>query len=311
MKNRGRACLLLTAYYLLFLLSACGTKTPPSLKAYEKPVAPTELSAIHREDKVTLEWTYPESLRTILKGFQVLRSSGQGFERIAFLSNDKSSFDDTGFKLGSKYKYNVIAKNFKDVLSKDSNIITVIPQHLPVPPTNVSFSIKTDAVELSWNPSDAGSCYNIYKTAEKGRYVGSPLNLEPVCAASFKDNKISPDRHVFYSIRALLNTQIKDEGYASGEVEVNPSLFVPSAPSDIRAVRTEGSVYLTWKEAREQWVKGYGVYRKVAGDAEFRKLSEVRMPVFVDNTKIIGRVWYAIKALSFSRESEAVTVEVE
>lgn len=298
-------------YCLLLLLSACGTKTPPSLKAYEKPPVPTELSAVHREDKVLLTWTYPESLRTILKGFQVLRSEGQGFERIAFLSNDKSSFEDTGFKPGSRYKYNVIAKNLKDILSMDSNIITVRPLPLPSPPAGISFSVKADSIELSWNLSGAGVCYNIYRAAEKGRYVEAPLNREPVCAAIFKDDKLFPDRTVFYSIRALLNTPIKDEGYASGEVEVNPSLFVPSAPLDISATRTEAGVYLTWKEASEQWVKGYEVYRKMAGEAEFKKLSEARIPVFVDNAKITGRVWYAIKALSFSRVSEAITVEVE
>lgn len=311
MKNRGRACLLLTTYYLLFLLSACGAKTPPSLKAYEKPPAPTELSAVHREDKLVLSWTYPESIRPIIQGFQVLRSEGQGFERIAFLSNDKSFFEDAAFKHGSRYKYNVIAKNLKAVLSSDSNIITVMPQPLPAPPAKINFSIKADSVELTWNSSEAGVCYNIYKASEKGRYDETPLNKEPVCGAFFHDDKLFPDRSVYYTLRALLNTPIKDEGYASGEVEVTPAYFIPSAPTDIRAVRTEAGVNLTWKEAPERWVKGYAVYRKTGDEAEFKKLAIVIGPVFKDNAKISERVWYAIKALSFSGESEAVSAAVE
>lgn len=311
MKNRGRVCLLLTAYCLLFLLSACGTKTLPSLKAYEKPPAATELSAVHREDKILLTWTYPESLRTNLKGFQVLRSEGQGFEKLSFLSNDKSSFEDIGFKPNNRYRYTVVAKNLKDVLSEDSNIVTVLPRPLPAPPENVRFSIKADSVELSWTGSGEGVCYNIYRTNEKGIYSDAPVNREPVCVVFFKDDKLFPDRPVFYSLRALLNTPIKDEGYASAETEVNSSLFVPSAPSDVRAVRTEAGIYLTWKEAPERWVKGYEVYKKIAGETEFKKLSKVRIPFFTDNAKIAGRVWYAIKALGFSHGSEVVSIEVE
>ena len=38
----------------LCFLAACGKKGDPTLKAYEKPAAPSTLSAMHREDRPAL-----------------------------------------------------------------------------------------------------------------------------------------------------------------------------------------------------------------------------------------------------------------
>ncbi|MCX5719988.1 MAG: hypothetical protein NT055_08565 [Nitrospirae bacterium] len=304
---------LLTFYFLLltfFFLVSCGKKGPPTLKAYEKPEKPPGITAIHREERIILSWSYPDNLRNTLKGFQVLRLESDGFERVAFIKNDQSLFIDTTFKLNVTYQYKVIAQNLKDVLSADSNIITVIPKALPSPPENIRFTITSDSIELHWSSSGEGICYNIYKTTEKNKYADTPLNREPVCMISFRDTFLLPDRIVYYTIRALLNTMIRDEGYASTEVEVNPSHFIPSAPSDLRVVKGDDKVYLLWKENTETWVKGYRIYRKRDGQTEFTPIGEVTTPTFTDTEKINKKVWYMIKALGPSRESDAVTGEI-
>jgi fibronectin type 3 domain-containing protein len=304
---------LLTFYFLLltfFFLVSCGKKGPPTLKAYEKPEKPPGITAIHREERIILSWSYPDNLRNTLKGFQVLRSESDGFERVAFIKNDQSLFIDTTFKLNVTYQYKVIAQNLKDVLSADSNIITVIPKALPSPPENIRFTITSDSIELHWSSSGEGICYNIYKTTEKDKYADTPLNREPVCMISLRDTFLLPDRTVYYTIRALLNTMIRDEGYASTEVEVNPSHFIPSAPSDLRVVKGDDKVYLLWKENTETWVKGYRIYRKRDGQTEFTPIGEVTTPTFTDTEKINKKVWYMIKALGPSRESDAVTGEI-
>ena len=159
-------CLVLTVYCLSL---SCGKKSPPTLKAYEKPEKPSGLTAIHREERIILSWSYPDNLRHTLKGFQVLRSESDGFEKIAFIKNDQSLFIDTAFNLNVTYQYKVIAQNLKDVMSADSNIITVIPKALPLPPENIRFAITSDSIELHWSSSGEGICYNIYKTTEKDK----------------------------------------------------------------------------------------------------------------------------------------------
>lgn len=293
----------------LFLLS-CGKKAPPTLKEYERPEAPKGLTAVHREEKMTLLWSYPGSLKTTLKGFEVLRSEDGGFERIAFLKNSETVFIDEKFRVDVTYRYKVIARNLKDVPSADSNVVTVAPGHMPPPPEGLQFAVKADAVALSWKSSGEGVCYNIYKTLEKGRYSDVPMNPAPVCATAFADNALVPDRSVFYRIRALHNTPVKDEGYFSEEIEVNPSDFVPAAPTDPRVVRTDDKVFFMWKESSESWVKGYRVYRKIEGEQDIILLGEVKIPTFA--TERIGKkATYKIRAAGPERESDSLVVEVQ
>jgi len=292
------------------LLTACGKKGPPTLKAYERPEAPSSLSALHREDKIILQWSYPDSRRQTIKGFHILRWEGNGFEQRSFVGNDKGIFIDTAFKLNTTYRYKVVALSMKDVLSDDSNIITVTPRPLPSPPDDIRLEIKDDSIEISWNASGRGVCYNVYKTRQKGGYADIPLNNKPICTTSFRDI-VEPDSPVYYRIRALLNTDIMDEGYASEELEVNPSGFIPSPPSDIRAVRNGYRIYLMWKEAPETWVKGYRVYRRAEGESMFSLVGEVRIPAFTDTVKASGAVSYMIRTAGPSVESRPLVVNVD
>lgn len=300
-------CSFLLISLLLFI--SCGKKGPPTIKAYEKPQAPSGLTAYHREDKMILAWSYPDNLRSSLTGFQVLRSEKDGFERIGSVKNSQSSFVDETFKPDVAYNYKLVAQNLKGVSSSDSNIITVTPKPVPATPEAIRFAVKADSVALSWKSSEEGACYNIYKTAEKGKYGGAPLNKAPVCAPSFTDGAVSPERSVYYTVRALRMTDVRDEGYPSEELEVSPSQFVPSALSDLRVVKGD-KIYLMWKESPEPWVRGYRVYRKIDGEQEFILLNEVKLPTFIDTEKIDKKFWYMIKAVGPAMESEPLVVEV-
>lgn len=311
-KNKGLRffCLPLTVSCLLFLSLSCGTKSQPTLKGYEKPQVPSDVSAVHIEDKIILSWSYPDNLRQSLKGFHVFRQKGDSLEKIAFMANDKGSFTDKDFSEDNTYTYKVVAESMKGISGYDSNTITVTPRALPSPPGDIRFEIKSDSVFLSWESGAKGVCYNIYRSTEGGRY-GAPLNREPVCDMSFKDSSLFPDKTVYYSIRALLNTDIKDEGYASKELEIKPSDFVPSTPSDLRIIAGNDKAYLLWEASPESWVKGYRIYRKTEGEAEFRLIGEVKAPVFTDTGLRYKKAWYMIKALGPEAESEPLAGETK
>lgn len=311
-RNKGFKfiCSLLTASCLLLLSLSCGKKSPPTLKGYERPQSPSGLFAIHREDSIILFWSYPDNLRQPLKGFHVFRQKDGSFAKIAFIANDKGSFIDKDFKENNTYRYKVIAESMKGTSSDDSNTITVMPRTLPSPPGDIRFEIKSDSIFLSWKSYAEGVCYNIYKTTERGRYGEAPLNREPVCGTSFKDSSLFPDKTVYYSMRALLKTEIKDEGYASGELEINPSHFVPSPPSDLRIVSSDGKAYLLWEASPESWTRGYRIYRRIDGESDFKMIGEVKAPAFTDTGKIDKKVWYMIKALGPEAESEPLPGEI-
>lgn len=298
----------------LFLISlvipACGRKAPPTLKAYEKPQPPSGLTAVHRQEKILVSWSYPDNLRSTLKGFQVMRAEGEGFERRGFVGNEGNSFTDDRFSPDTSYQYRVMAQNLKDILSDGSNIVTVTPKRVPPPPGDIQVSAANDAVQLSWQSSGEGVCYHVYRTTEKGRYSDAPIHKDPVCSTSFSDTTLFRDKPVYYTIRAFHNTPLLDEGYPSAEIELTPSLFVPSAPTELRGVRAQGKILLMWRESPETWVKGYRVYRKKEREKEFTLLDEVKVPTFTDTGKVGKKVRYMVRALGPSQESEPSVTEV-
>ena len=301
-------CYLLSMFCVLFLLYSCGKKGDPTLKSYEKPIPPSGLKAIHRESEIILSWEFPKDKEPTIKGFHLMKSipplvkgGGGDFEKLAFLEPDKHSYIDADFKINSDYKYKIISQNMRGIISNDSNIINLIPKTVPSPPQNILFKVEYDTLILNWKSTENGILYNIYKSHEKGIYNLIPFNKEPTKENSFKDN-LDIKKPVYYTIRSLRGSDIRDEGSASEELEINPSKFIPSPPEGLHAVATEENVYLIWKEAPETWVVGYRVYREINKKEGFIFIGEPQTPAFLDIDKPLTKRSYRITALGPSKE---------
>jgi fibronectin type 3 domain-containing protein len=290
-------CLLLTA---CCLLTSCGKKGDPTLKSYEKPDPPSVLRAIHRESEIILLWEFPKDKEPAIKGFYLMKSTGGDFEKIATLENNKRSYIDNDFKTGSTYKYKIVSQNLKGIISNDSNIIQIVPEISP-PPGNILFKIEHDSLILNWESAGDRIMYNIYKSNEKGTYQLMPVNKEPVKETSFRDN-FDIKGPVYYTIRSLVGSDIRDEGAASEEIEINPFEFIPSSPSGLQAVVKKENVYLIWKEAPETWVAGYKVYREINKKEGFIFIGETQTPAFLDKDKPSTKRNYRVTALGPSKE---------
>ncbi len=301
-------------FCVLFLLYSCGKKGDPTLKSYEKPIPPSGLKALHRESEIILSWEFPKDKEPTIKGFHLMKSippipflvkEGVGdFEKLAFLEPDKRSYIDTDFKINSDYKYKIISQNMRGIISNDSNIVNLIPKTVPSPPQNILFKVEYDTLILNWKSTENGILYNIYKSPEKGIYNLIPFNKEPTKENSFKDN-LDIKKPVYYMIRSLKGSDIRDEGSASEELEINPSKFIPSTPEGLHAVATEENVYLIWKEAPETWVVGYRVYREINKKEGFIFIGETQIPVFLDRDKPLTKRSYRITALGPLKEGSS------
>lgn len=298
-------CLLLA---VCVLLSACGRKGQPTLKSYEKPAPPSGLSAIHRESEILLSWDFPKDKEPTLKGFYLMRSSGGDFEKLAFLENDRRSYTDTTFQIGTLYKYKIVAANLRGITGKDSNIITVKPETPPPPPKSVSCKAGRDSLLLAWESAGAGILYNVYKSYKQGVYSFRPLNKAPLTETSLTDS-LDAKKVVYYTIRSLRGDAWRDEGNASEEIKIDPSEFVPSSPENLQAVATEESVYLTWKEPPETWATGYKVYRRIEGEKDFKLIGETLIPSFIDREAPSTKRNYMVTALGPSREGPPAEID--
>lgn len=291
-------CLLFIVYCLL---SSCGKKGDPTLKSYEKPEPPSGLRAIHRESEIILSWEFLKDKEPAIKGFHLMKSTGGDFEKISFLENNERSYIDRDFKIGSKYKYKIVSRNLKDVISVDSNIVDIEPKSPPAPPGTLSFKIDCDSLTLTWEGTGEGISYNIYKSEKRGLYSLMPVNKEPIKGTYFSDN-FDIKKAIYYTIRSLAGGDIRSEGPASEELEINPSEFVPSTPVDLQVVVTEENVYLIWKEVPETWVGGYRIYRELNKEEGFILIGETQTPSFLDKNRPVKKRNYGVTAMGPSKE---------
>ena len=291
-------CLLLVA---CSLLASCGKKGEPTLKSYEKPSAPSELKAIHRESEITLLWNFPKGKGPSLKGFHLMKSTGGAFDKIAFIESDHRSYTDKDFQTEHTYKYKVISESLKGITSNDSNILEIKPKSPPTPPGNISFSIEHDSVTFTWKSAGEGIFYNIYKGDTTGTYPLMPLNRAPLADTYFKD-AFTINKSVYYSIRSLAGGEFRDEGPASEEIRIDPSAFVPPAPKGVQAAVTEENVYLIWREPPETWITGYRIYRETGKEDGYVLIGESQTPSFLDKDSPLTKRNYRVTAVGPSKE---------
>lgn len=292
-------CFLLSVFCCFF--SACGKKGEPTLKSYEKPPPPSSLSAVHRESEILLTWSFPKGKESFIKGFHLLKSSGEEFREIAFLDKNIRSYADAVFSAGDEYRYKMISENLRGIFSNESNVLLIKPLTTPDPPENLSLKVGHNSLTITWERARNGTLYNVYKSEKSGLYPLSPFTKEPLKETFFEDG-INAAKTFYYTVRSLLGGEFRHEGASSIEIKADPAEFVPSPPGNLQAVPTEISVYLIWKESPEEWVRGYRVYRETDSEG-FKLIGETLTPSFVDREKASIPSNYRVTASGPSKES--------
>ena len=308
-------CILFTAF---FLLTACGKKGDPTLKSYEKPETPSQLTAVFRPSEVILTWGFPKANEEAIKGFYLMRSSLQpspsvnavwgDFEKVALIESSKRSFTDTDFQHGDSCKYKIISQNLRGITSKDSNTVEVKLKMVLAPPAGVSFKVEDNSVLLTWKGTGEPVSYNIYKSYTQGVYTVAALNKKPVKESLYKD-AFDPSKIVYYTVRSVSGDEVHYESTASEELQVSPSELIPSSPSNLQAVATKDSVVLVWSEPRETWVTGYKVYRETNKKEGFVFLGETPVPSFTDNDRPSSKRNYRVTAIGPVKEGPPAEVK--
>ncbi|HMK61620.1 MAG TPA: hypothetical protein VK452_10820 [Dissulfurispiraceae bacterium] len=292
------------------MLSGCGQKGRPTMRSFEKPAPVSGMTAIHKDGKVTISWSYVKQAKIVVKGFYVERAEGNApFNNLAFVPADITHYDDEKFDSGKEYRYRIRVYSLRNMISDASQELKVDPVRPPDPPGDLTYRLTDDAIDITWRKVDGGVSYNIYRGTDREKCNGLRLNAEPLKSAFFRDS-VTVNQVVYYSVSSIIMTNLANEGDSSKCLIVDPHLFVPVQPSDVRFARAEGKVYISWKENSEKWLKGYRVYRK-SESGEFVPVADVEIPSFVDEVPLHEVVSYRIAALGpFSESSLSEPVRV-
>lgn len=154
-----------------------------------------------------------------------------------------------------------------------SNLVTIVPVDVPLPPSDLRVETTPPAVVLAWsapertilgegNPIIAG--YNIYRLGDGGDLTPlGPVNSSPVTETAFRD--VPPYGTHRYAVTAVLwegppRSESEFPLLVSGEFR---DLLAPPRPEDVVALVEERAVRLLWEPVEAVDLRGYNVYRLV------------------------------------------------
>jgi hypothetical protein len=314
---------------ILLLASACGVKRLPTPWSSVVPRRVVDLQALPREGRLLLEWTAPKvntdkSVLTDLSGFQILRSEGTlvGEEckgcgeqtKVVFeilldkgreASGKRFSFFMEDLEVRKVYVYQVAPVNQRGHLGAPSNPVWVYWDDPPPPPADVRGDPGEKRVDLSWEPVDGATGYNIYRKMEGEEYPTRPLNREPLTITRYEDLNVENDKRYLYSVRALRRVVKADvESKGSAEVLVIPTdLVAPEPPQGLAGIPLKNGIELNWIRNPESDLLGYHVYRRSSDEPEFKRLNEIPLQkeIYLDEGVALGQDYeYVVTAVDSS-----------
>lgn len=334
----NRIQLLLLA--VLMVLVACAKKGPPVPWESIVPMRIVDLQATPREGRLLLGWRTPKENTdktplTDLVSFQILRSEGVlvgeeckgcgGKPKLVhemkltpddFVPGKRISISFEDQQPKKVYVYEVVSVNKKGYPSSPSNPVTVYWDVPPNPPGMVSAERGDKKVDLSWEPVESATGYNIYRRLEgEELFPLNPLNRESLVNARYTDLSVHNDIRYIYSVRGVKKVVKTDvEGKGSPGIAVTPiKLTPPSAPTGLVAIPLKDGIELNWRRNPESDILGYNIYRRKTGEKEFRKLNESPVPkeTYLDTDVVLQQEYeYGITAVdNSSRRNESARSE--
>ena len=205
------------------------------------------------------------------------------------------------------YVYQVVSINRRGYPSAPSNSVTVYWDYSPQAPRIVNGERGDKRVELSWDPVEGATGYNIYRRLEDQEFSTKPLNREPLTAIHYSDLNVENEKRYIYSVRAVRRVVKTDvEGKGSPGIPVTPTdLISPAAPIDLVAIPLKEGMELNWRKNREPDLLGYFVYRRKPGEKEFKRLNEnpLTKETYLDTSVVLQQEYeYSVTAVDNSKQ---------
>jgi predicted phage tail protein len=152
-----------------------------------------------------------------------------------------------------------------------SNIATIVPIDVPVPPDALTAASKPEGIVLTWKapekavagnekPRVAG--YNIYRTApnQAVEELSSPINPAPVAKTTYTD--VPAYGTYQYVVTAVATTSPKIESDPSAPATAQfKDLLPPPTPTGLTALVETNAVRLVWDPVDAPDLAGYRIWR--------------------------------------------------
>ncbi|MCS7215840.1 MAG: fibronectin type III domain-containing protein [Thermodesulfovibrio sp.] len=289
----------------------------PTLEDYLQPETVQNLNLTATHDKILITWSYPEKAKTKIESFMLERENNGEKKVLGYYDKNTTSLEDKDFQFEKTYKYRIFAIRPKGIYSRPTEAM-IKPQKLPEI-EKIQYKITPQGVMLLWDTQNALN-YNLYRVNPRGDRV----KIGSTDKNNFSDELLHPTILAFTTpskpeLSYVITTYIIAESTfmesKGTHITIPLDSFIPSKPQEVFWSINEQGVYISWKEVSERWSKGYKIYRKIAGEKEFKPIGETMIPLFFDAdyniSNIKGIIYYKITTIGPLRESEEVEIRVE
>jgi len=207
-----------------------------------------------------------------------------------------------------KLAFGLRVKDKKKRKSAFSNLLSIEPRILSLPPQEIQATVFKDRIEIKWSAPgkniDQSSPphlqgYNIYRVDEEG--LAHRLNSQLIKERKYDDKDFLIGKVHRYFLRAAATDSPPFSESDNSEVKeiLAKDTFPPSAPSGLVSIAAENFISLSWNANIEEDLAGYRVWRKIEGEDKYILLTPqpIQENAFNDTTvEKNKRYYYAITA---------------
>jgi hypothetical protein len=216
-----------------------------------------------------------------------------------------------------KFTFALIVIDEQGKESVFSELLSIEPRLVSLPPRDIKFSVHEDRIEITWkgpekNIDDSSPAklkgYNIYRGEDENPL--SRLNTDLLQEESYSDTDFSFGKQYIYFVRcASADSSPFWESGDSERVEISAKdIFAPKPPSGLISIPGRDYITLTWEMNDESDLFGYKVWRREENQESFLLLTKeiIRESTYTDHAVEKNKRYdYAISACDSSQnESE-------
>jgi predicted small lipoprotein YifL len=174
--------------------------------------------------------------------------------------------------------FGLIVKDRKKRRSAFSEVLSIEPKIISLPPEGIKATVFKDRIEIIWDapqkntdqsspPNFKG--YNIYKMGDSG--AAFLLNSKPVKERRYDDRDLIFGEVYRYFLRAVASDSMPlAESENSDMVEIlAKDTFSPAVPSGLVSIAAEDFISISWDANLEEDLAGYRVWRRTEGEDEY------------------------------------------
>jgi len=238
-----------------------GSSTPVTpVPPYTAPSVPRNIGATVSNARVDLNWDAPSSDGGIsITGYTVTSTGGI----VGTVNSGTRTVTITNLVNGTPYTFTITATNGANYTSSDS--ITATPATTPSVPRNISPTVSSGTVNLSWDApsSDGGVSITGYTVTRTNAGITVTVAVNSGTTRTATASGLTNGTLYTFTVTATNGANFT----SSASITATPAT-TPSVPRDIRATASSARVDLSWNEPISNGgvsITGYNVTRTNAG----------------------------------------------